>query len=369
MARRPEGWKLKLDPRTNIYIVRFTLGGKRILRSTGERDLGRAKVAAVHIYVKAHQDTQAGEGGSSQALPATAGLIASRIALDELCSHWLAALEGSIDEATRRSYTLYVKRHWRPFFATLASITEARADAYVRERLRKVRRTTLLKELSALRGFLTWCRTEGHLREVPTVRSPPRSATGVDHDGGKRKKVRVEISEEEAVNIIAKLPERTSHGKLPAWAFFTTMYETTLRRGTLFAIRSPEDYTRGSKTLLIRDEADKVRFGRELPLSRRARAALDSVCPAEGLIFGVGHYRYVLRAAAKAAGLSEHRARHLSYHDWRHAALTHMASTTTDLVGMAFLAGHKDVATTARYVHANRKAAERVIAAREEKQE
>jgi len=42
-----------------------------------------------------------------------------------------------------------------------------------------------------------------------------------------------------------------------------------------------------------------------------------------------------------------------------------MASTTTDLVGMAYLAGHKDVATTAKYVHANKKAAERVIAARE----
>ncbi len=288
--------------------------------------------------------------------------------LDELCAYWLVAVEAALDETTAKSYRLYVKAHWLPFFGTLQAITESKANAYVRKRLREVRRTTLLKELSALRGFLSWCKTEGHIEVVPKVTSPPRSATGVDHDGGKRKKVRVEISEEEAEAIIAALPERTK-GKLPAKAFFTVMYETSLRRETLFSLVAPGDYARGRSTLRIRDEIDKVRFGRVLPLSRRAREALDSVCPDEGLVFGPAHYRHVLHAAAKAAGLSAHRAKHLSYHDWRHAALTHMASRTTDLVGMAYLAGHRDVSTTSKYVHANIRAAERVIAARERKDE
>jgi integrase len=125
----------------------------------------------------------------------------------------------------------------------------------------------------------------------------------------------------------------------------------------------PDDYTRGSTTARIRDEADKVRFGREIPLSKRAQEAFDAVCEDDGFIFGPASYRHVLEKAARAAGLSAHRARHLSYHDWRHAALTHMASTTTDLTGLAHLAGHRDVATTARYVHSHRSAAERVIAA------
>ena len=75
--------------------------------------------------------------------------------------------------------------------------------------------------------------------------------------------------------------------------------------------------------------------------------------------------RHALLAAAKAAGLSEERAHHLSYHDFRHASLTHMASDSTDLVGMAFLAGHKHITTTAQYVHSHQKAAERALEARE----
>ena len=90
----------------------------------------------------------------------------------------------------------------------------------------------------------------------------------------------------------------------------------------------------------------------------------DSVCPSKGRLFSNVDYRYTLTKAAKAAGLSDFRAEHLSYHDWRHAALTHMASRTTDLPGMAWLAGHKDVTTTAKYVHAGKEAAARVLRAR-----
>ena len=166
--------------------------------------------------------------------------------------------------------------------------------------------------------------------------------------------------------MLAHLPELTK-GKLPAKAFFTTMYETTLRRETLFSIGAPRDYAKGQATLVIRAEADKARFGREVPLSARARAALDSVCPDEGPIFPRGHFRHALLVAAKAAGLNEERSKHLSYHDFRHAALTHMASDSTDLVGMAFLAGHKHITTTAQYVHSHLKAAERALEAREKR--
>ena len=56
---------------------------------------------------------------------------------------------------------------------------------------------------------------------------------------------------------------------------------------TLAKLRAPDDYRRGATTLIIRDEADKSRFGRELPLSEAARAAPDPVCPKEGLLLGV----------------------------------------------------------------------------------
>jgi hypothetical protein len=41
------------------------------------------------------------------------------------------------------------------------------------------------------------------------------------------------------------------------------------------------------------------KWERELPLTDKARAALDSVCPKKGVIFGVHDYRDALRKAAK----------------------------------------------------------------------
>jgi integrase len=366
MARRPEGWKLIRDPRTGKYLVRFTLNGRRFLRSTRERDFRRATLAAAQIYADEQRGDNEGSGSASEPAPQddAGAALTSAAPLAWLLAQWLASAETLLDETTHQSYKLYAKTHWMPFFTSLSAITNGKVNEYVRARLRRVRRVTLLKELAALRRFLVWCEAEAHLKKAPLVTSPPRSVTGVDHDGGRRKKVRVEIDEVEAAKILAALPERTARG-LPARAFFRVMWETGLRRATLFGLLAPGDYSRGRETLRIRDEIDKTRFGRELPLSRAARAALDSVCPEDGLIFGPRHYREVLTKAAETAGLSEFRARHLSYHDWRHAALSHMASKTTDLVGMAYLAGHRDVATTSRYVHANMKAAARVIAARE----
>lgn len=364
MARRPEGWTLSVDPRTKIQIVRFTHDKRPYKLSTGERDPGRAALAAARIYAEVVTGVRASDDEPGEATPSAPRRTLTP--LDVLFSQWLADVEATLDETTVDVYTTYVKAHWLDFFKTLDAITEASASAYVRARLRKVKRKTVLKELSGLRGFLAWCKTYGHLDQVPTITSPARTATGTEYDGGKRKKVRVELSEEEVERILAALPERTRK-KLPARAYFVTMYETTLRRETLFSLKSPGDYAKGRTTLRIRDEADKARFGREVPLSDAARAALDSVCPEEGLIFPRASYRYALYQAAKAAGLAEERARHLSYHDLRHAALTHLASVTTDLAGMAYLAGHKQITTTAQYVHASQKAAERALAARKQR--
>lgn len=378
MARRQEGFKLSIDPRTSVYLVRFTCGGRPYKRSTGERDLGRATRAATRIYTQIVGGTGAAEParatearGKSRAAGRKADKAApstarppTLIPLDKLFAEWLADAEVLLDETTVEIYTGYARARWLTTFTSLEGVNSAAVDAYVRVRLRQVKRKTILKELSALRGFVEWCRMQGHLTEVPRLSSPPRSALGVPYQGGRCKKVRVELTEAEVDLVLANLPERTRSG-LAVKAYFTTMYETTLRRETLFSITAPGDYAKGRETLKIREEVDKARFGREVPLSGRARAALDSVCPKEGLIFPPAYYRHALLAAAKAAGLSEERAHHLSYHDFRHASLTHMASDSTDLVGMAFLAGHKHITTTAQYVHSHQKAAERALEARE----
>ncbi len=113
----------------------------------------------------------------------------------------------------------------------------------------------------------------------------------------------------------------------------------------------------------MRDEADKVRYGRHVPLSAQARTALDEVCPEVGLLFPERDLSSTLRAAARRAGLDEEKVERLSNYDFRHARLTYLASRTTNLTGLAFLAGHRQVTTTAKYVHGRFDAAEDVLAA------
>jgi hypothetical protein len=93
------------------------------------------------------------------------------------------------------------------------------------------------------------------------------------------------------------------------------------------------------------------------------RASLDSVCPAEGLIFGAHDYRHILRTAAKAAGIDELRARRISDYDFRHSRLTHLGQVTDNLSGVMYIAGHTQPATTARYLRPQKAAAQEVLLA------
>jgi hypothetical protein len=121
-------------------------------------------------------------------------------------------------------------------------------------------------------------------------------------------------------------------------------WETALRPQTIDQLRAPDDYRRGGTALLIRDEVDKNRFGRELPLSEPARAALECVCPDVGILFGSHDYRHLHREAAKAAGIDEFRAKRISDYDFLHSRLTHLGQVSSNLSGVMFLAGHKQSA-------------------------
>jgi integrase len=272
---------------------------------------------------------------------------------------WLDIAGAEVDELTAETWKRYAKAHWVPYFDTFQQITTASIADYARLRLKEVRAVTVRKELSALRGFLRWCEEQGHLDEAPKVKSIPKRATGTSAV----EQVRVDLTAEQAAAIIAALPEQTRMGNRPR-AFFAFMWETALRRATLWELRAPGDYHPGRATLRIRKEADKSRYDRELPLSPLAREILDDVCPKEGRIFPAVDFRYVLREAARAAGLSEHDAAHLSNHDFRHGALTHLAETSGDLLAISYLGGHKHLTTTSRYLHARQAAAARALEAR-----
>lgn len=355
MARSPEGWTLHTDERHGTIYVRFRHRGHRYNLTTRTRDPVEAAARAPLIYA----DVIAGRRRLAMPTPA-----APRQSLEVLFAEWVASLEGTLDKTTCSQYELYAFTHWLPHFRALGAVSTPMCAEYNRVRLRKVRRRTLLKELSALRGFLDWCVEQGHLLEdqLPRVVSPKQNVTGTPDTRRRHKARAVELAPAEVERILAELPERGGRKGSRPRAFFTVMYETTLRRASLAELHAPTDYRAGAAVLRIRDEADKSRFGRELPLTSRAREALDAVCPEVGRLFPSTRLERQLKAAAVRAGVDAERAERISNHDLRHARTTHLLERTQNLEGVAYMAGHKAITTTNRYAHPSKRAAEEVLA-------
>lgn len=140
----------------------------------------------------------------------------------------------------------------------------------------------------------------------------------------------------------------------------TFVRETSLRPSTVFGLQAPHDYEPGAPLLRIRDENDKARFGRDVPITDRARAAIDARFPCDEIIFPEFDCRDALRRAAVAAGISAHRASRLSIYDFRHGRGTEWG-TTGNLIGIAYLMGHKHVTTTKEYLHSNLEEAQSML--------
>jgi integrase len=275
---------------------------------------------------------------------------------------WIAVVSAQVDPLTKGLYELHMRVHLGPHFKSLDGITTGSIAEYGRNRLAVVKRATLQKERSTLRGFLDWCAERGHLESVPEFPPLPRKAAGTPHPQ-RRRGVATDLSPEECLTVIEALPQwstpRAGRPAFPVRARFVVMYETALRPATLDALSVPEHWTRGQDSLLITDAIDKARFGRTLPLSTRAMAALASVVRGKGLIFGKHDYRPQLVKASK--GLAAQKRATFTAYDFRHARITELAETG-NLTGTQYMAGHKRVSTTAIYTRPGLKAAKRVLA-------
>lgn len=134
--------------------------------------------------------------------------------------------------------------------------------------------------------------------------------------------------------ILGQLPEWSSRraDRYPVRAYFEVAAETGLRPATLQGLRYPKHWRRGATTLQIPPELDKARWGREVPLSARALAALHAVAPeGGGMIFGEHPYHEGwLRPAAARAGLPLERARRVVPSACRrHAWVSRLAPSPT----------------------------------------
>jgi len=360
MGRLAEGWKLRLPEGHKTYSVRYRIGGKRGERSTGCTDPEQAAIAAARIYAD-----QVQRGGPQKIKVVKRG--EAPLLLD-LISNWLAT-DSTLDPDTAKVWESY-GRHWLRFWPTLIDITDITVVDHRNDRLRKVLAQTVRKELGALKRFTAWCKDRQFMPGVINMPGVPTKVTGTAHP--KRRRVAAdELSPEQIERIIEAMPEwsklpkrRTPNDepkRFPIRARYRVQYETGLRPSTIAALSVPEHYSKGQDFLNLTPDVDKIRWGRPVPLTAKARAALDAVCPPKGIIFG-GHDLREAVARAAATVLPEAAAKRFAGAHLRSARVTHLLEATGDLPGVQFAVGHKQDSTTAKYAKPSERAARSMLA-------
>lgn len=360
MGQHRKGIALRRRTPGGVLYARFSLSGVQHERSTGARDHATAWPEAERIH--AQEVLRAGERrrkpkrlGSGTGTP-----------LGELLARWLVSLESTHAANTRKTWELYAFTHWEDFFRAAHGFTPASTAEYMRTRLRVVKAETVKHELSALRSFVAWATAEGELPDLVTVPSLPKRATGTPHSV-KRRAPAVPLDPAHVEAFLAALPEWSSSRKVERFAVrarFVLAYETSLRPSTLDRIETPKHYRPGEGVLRLTPDTDKVRWDRDVPLSARARAALDAVLAGlppdyAGPIFGAHDYRTHVERAALVLP-AEVRDRFCGAH-LRSAALTHWIDEGVPLTAAQWMAGQKRVSTTARYVKSSFRSAREAL--------
>lgn len=350
MGRHAEGWKLRQRAPGYAHQVRFTHNGIEYIRSTGTSDREAAAREAARIYADIVRRS-----------PVRRNVGARGQTLEELVAAWLVDRTATNPESSS-TYDVYAA-HFLDHFSAVDHLTPGGAAEYMRARLRVVQAGTVRKELSALRSFLAWCVEFGVLEDAPAVPSVPTKTLGTRFEKRRRVKA-IELSPREVAAFLSALPEWSTSKKVapfPIRARFVVGYETSLRPSTLDRLSAPDHYQRGQDYLDIPPTLDKNRWDRSLPLSRRAQKELDRVCPESGLIFGAHDYREHVKAAALEALDPKRAAVFIGAH-LRSARLTHWGEDPkASLLGIQFMAGHKQTNTTARYMRPSLRAAEALI--------
>lgn len=334
MGRRAEGWKLRTKGDT--LFVRFRHEGRRYDRSTGTGDPVTAAREAARIYAET-----------------VSGRVVRRSGrLDEMFADWLAEYEKAHAKGTAATVTGYVRAALLPFFEEPGRITKESALDYARARLTQATRSTVRKELSALRQFVSWAGLDVEIPGLPRHGHPGKRSPNA------RKRRATVLTPDQVERLLRALPERGERHKAHVRAFFRVLWETALRESTVFALEAPLHYRKGAKRLFVTREIDKAFDERHLALTPAARKALDLVVPEVGRLFTPFDLRGPLRAACIAAKLPR-----ISPYDLRHSRITSWANSGAPLTGVMHLAGHASLATTARYVVSDELAADAVLRA------
>lgn len=359
MGRPPSGPRVRLDDEHgDIYQFSFTVHGIRKKGSTHERDHAKAQAEADRRYALALLGKKPPPKRRAVKRPAATE------DLTELFAGFIASLTGKKSDSYIRKLESHFAAHFAHRWRTLEEIIKpGSVDAYASDRLagkspaveiKKVAKrpakgssVTVHKELVSLRRFLKWAKKMGHIDDLPAIEPVSQVSDYAPPD----------YSPEDARALLAALPDRHTHRhRRPVREFFTASWSQASRPGEIESLRRC-DVNIDRREMTIRQSEDKARVGRTVSLSDEALAVFDSLFAEKtyaphALIFGAANYRASLRKAAKACGLPRP-----TRHNLRHFRLTELGHLPgTSPAALQFLAGHKHMSTTDKYIRSRTKA-------------
>ena len=192
----------------------------------------------------------------------------------------------------------------------------------------------------------------GHISELPHIEAVPQISDYAPPD----------YSPQQVRALLAALPSRDEHRTgHPVREFFTVQWAQASRPGEVESLRVCDVNLR-RREMTIRQSEDKARVGRTVSLAPEAYRVLKSLLQGthvrEALIFGVCSYRAALKKAADDCKLPRP-----TRHNLRHFRLTELGHLPgTSPAALQFLAGHKHMATTDRYIRSRTKATKELFA-------
>ncbi|MCO5401516.1 tyrosine-type recombinase/integrase [Ralstonia soli] len=220
---------------------------------------------------------------------------------------------------------------------SMAALTPKVLAAFRDERLKQVKPATVIRDLAYLSAIINHARREWDINitnPVALIRKPP-TPQGRD---------RLLLADEEDRLLAALAPT----GRRSPWLrpMMILSLETAMRRGELLQLRWSNINLENQTAFL---PMTKNGTARTVPLSRKAVDLLRELPRCiDGRVFPVNApaHHAAFKRACKRAGLVD-----LHWHDLRHTAITRLAAKLPNLIELAAVSGHRNLAMLKRYYH------------------
>jgi len=239
---------------------------------------------------------------------------------------------------------------------TPAQVTYQNLRAFLAAALKKNRKTTVARKLSALRTFFKYLQRQGVASQNPAKLAPsPKLEKVLPHY----------LSVDEAFHLLGA-PKGDDFGNLRDKAILEVFYGGGLRLAELAGLNLGDVdlapgvlrvWGKGSKErLAFLGEPAKAALSAYLPLRQRLltqHSAGDETALFVNSRFGrrlsTGGVSWLVAKWVRLSGLSPG----LTPHGLRHSFATHLLEGRADLRAVQELLGHASISTTGRYTHVN----------------